>query len=542
MIMNSLLFKLIVLFLIDRQISAQKFSDQKQFNCDADAAKAIRTDAEYGFFFNGKHLFIFLKNYLILFRQPTLAQEPDAKQISLQIRKPFFVYMHSRLYQGVKGVMDQNHEKFYSIRAGPNGFKCHLMDYSDLPAEINETKCDDRYLNTSGLLAPGDVYFYRYIREEGGLFEVKKSEVLNVFLKYRKNELVFEDKDNSSNFRTVIKLDHTVTKAAVDLHYENITYEIGEEPGGRRMMYINQVTLKRSEKYRLIDFSYRFTYQIPLDDYFGCIRKLESYNQIFGIFFNDGTVYLVLSQYYVKFEASLIDDRFEGVEEGALYENRTAYRSTEYQINMIKFDQSRKWVKMLNGQVYLSFDSGQVYKAIYSGEYIALERTGSIVFLACATQTLEVGGHVFCFDEKRYRKMELVDKRLVIPEDSKSHSIGEMFSQVKGFSYGEQNLQFIFNYLEGKFIFMTDKYFFIIDDRKIYLGANGKLAFQYQREVQLDYQENCLMEKCRTPKNRREKSNSYLLSVIVITLSTVALTLLVYYLVYKRAPKSRIVG
>lgn len=335
-------------------------------------------------------------------------------------------------------------------------------------------------------------------------------------------------------------MNYTVTRAAVDLKYDYKLYEISEEPGRIRMVHVRQMILERSEKNKVIQFKIGSVYQMRLDDYLGCTRKLESYDQIKGIYYNDGTFYLVLAQFYVKFEAYLIDDRFEGIEEGALYENRTAYRSNEEQLPKIKFDQERKWVKMLEGANKLSFHSEQVYDVIYSGEMIELKQSDSFDFLGCATQTLEVDGQVFCFTERHYRKMKLTDKRLEIPEDSKAFAIAGMFSEVKDFSYEEQNLKFIFTYLEDKFVFMTDKYYFIVEYSMLSVGDDGKLTIRYQHESQLDYQENCLMEKCTTPRRPRAKKNSYLLSVIVITLSTVALTLLVYYFTHRRAPKPRI--
>lgn len=535
--MSLIWFKLILLFLFSRSTVSQSFPDRKPLDCDRDLQKKVNNE-QFTFLFQQKHLFIILSDYLIMFREPKF-DDSNEKQASLLIKKPFIVKVDDRLHKGMRGVLDQNHQSIYTIRSSENGLRCHLIDFSpnQLLREISENPCEKEGLNTTGLLDPNFDYVYSLVTQDS----IKKGPDLDIILKYRKNELVFENRDELSSFKKVIPLDYTVRKAAADLRYENIVFEIenDEKQNGRPVLHFNQVKLKRSEKTRLIDFSYEFSFKMPLDDFLGCIGPLDSYDHVKGIFFNKNIVYLVLRQFYVMFEASLIDDRFEGVTDEALYENRSVYRASDYQLDRIRFDESRKWVKTIGGEVYLSFYVQDTYKAVFSGELINLERSAKIDDLMCDKQTLEVSGDVFCFEEKHYQKMQRIDTTLSKSNSSRSYPISEMFSEVKEFVYEEQNLLFIFNYVDNNFIFMTDQYFFRIEHSRVHQVNNGRLVIRYDHLDLLDYQENCLLEKCKTPKIRRKKDNTYLISIIVLTLVIVALSLITFFFVYKRAPKWR---
>ena len=532
--MNLFLFNLALLVLFSRPASSQNFLDRRPFDCDRYLWNKIRNE-NFTFLFQGKHLFIILAEHLVMFREPTLTGSNE-EPANLVIKKSFIVNVEDRLKQGIRGVLDQNNHNIYAIRSNSNGFKCHLIDFNELLREISENPCEKAGLNTTGLLDPEDTYCYSYFQKKPNL---PKDAELDVFLKYRKKELVFENREGTSKFQKVIQLGYAVKKAAVDLHYENLVFEIDEEQNGQPVLHANQVKLKRSEKGKLIDFSYGLSYKMTLEDFLGCIRKLDSFDQVKGIFFHDHTVYLVLRQYYVMFEASLIDDRFEGVDENALYKNRSIYRISDYELDKIRFDESRRWVKTIGGEVHLSFNVVDIYNAVFSGKFVSLQRSAKIDRLECDKQTLEVAGDVFCFEEKQYYKMERINQVFAKTNNSKSYPISELFSRVKYFIYEEQNLLFIFNYVENKFIFMTDRYFFTIEHNQVRQIGDGKLVIYCDHVDALDFQENCLLEKCKTAKVKREKNNTYLIAIIVITLATVALSLLVYFFVHKRAPTWR---
>lgn len=231
-----------------------------------------------------------------------------------------------------------------------------------------------------------------------------------------------------------------------------------------------------------------------------------------GIFYErkSKVFYIFIKRFYLRYDKDMVKggfflgnydtDQFYFKEE-RYFGERAHDVKFESGVTNVKWDlgRARMYVKNFADSTYLTpaisnfaitadQKGALAFKRIADG---AIDELSNIRY--CFRQTLEVDGHIYCFDEKHYRLIHKPGKKLE-PRKIARTMIGSIFDTAP-FDWEDWPVKFIFNYKEDLVVFLSYKVQFVFTYRNFRRMPDDTLYFADDRDHVTLMAEHCLFRE-----------------------------------------------
>ena len=290
----------------------------------------------------------------------------------------------------------------------------------------------------------------------------------------------------------------------------------------------NHIDVDQFEVKNRIGADHLVYYKFRLEEFFNCYNK-ES-DDLKGVYYGGEFYYLFIGHFYLEIKDSeLVENKFLLSDydykrpKAFRFENDEVYKNVRYE------DGYTKWIKITYDDTYLVlydqvFDIN-VDKAKH--ELFFIENTSMKHLVNCPKQTLNVEDNIFCFEEFNYY---LLERTTGNTNASKVYDlpIRDLFTDTMVTYEEGQSLQFIINYKEDMFIFLTETHQFEVAYASLTISSD-KLKLSIKPDSFLRKRENCLFRKCSIMPISSSIKVWITLLILLIIIVIVLFSILVLY-------------
>lgn len=271
------------------------------------------------------------------------------------------------------------------------------------------------------------------------------------------------------------------------------------------------------------------TPSIAMDELLNCHRKFRDPREVKGIFYEKESdfFYIFINRFFLKIEEDLVRTGFR-IDDRHYAKAYDLKFSSNYEFEIAR----TKWVKTLKQKSYLVTNKRNVFElnhdSMVKNYFTADEGYNQIE--KCAHQTLNIGKHVFCFDKQYYHYFmtngDLVNSSTYRPARFK---ISNIFQDSSIHYRDDEELNFIFNYNQDKFvIMMTKTRLFVIDYSKFTTSNDWQIQLNYKPNEQVLVIKNYLFESYAPEESLVNLRSILSLFLISIVISIAILIVLIY--------------
>lgn len=263
--------------------------------------------------------------------------------------------------------------------------------------------------------------------------------------------------------------------------------------------------------------------------------------QIKGIFYDKVSklFFIFIKRFYLKLEIDLISSQFYF--DDKLYETNAHYLEFENDqiYGKVKFENLKtKWIQNYLNEAFFIPSSESSFKLEINLDQNLLikDQIVSNEIKNCKKQIFLIHDSLYCFDDNFY-SFGTNQKFL-------THTI---FEDSPVIFNSEQNVHFIFNYLDNQTVFLTNTFLYIFDKNDFKINnSNKEITFSNHPNYRPIRIKNCLIAKCNKPeitvrKKEQEVQNFNLIELLALVLSIILLILLfiIIYLISRKYLKTK---
>lgn len=238
-----------------------------------------------------------------------------------------------------------------------------------------------------------------------------------------------------------------------------------------------------------------------------CSHDIEKFYDLKGIFYLNGTTYLIFYQYYLMYDQDLIEERFDlnidsPEKMQIVFKNET--EDVRYNLSV-----HYKW-SMVYGyeKIYSKFIDDPIYKVNVENGNLTFEKVEEVLNVHCSGQILMLDEeNMFCFEGSTYFKnffTEKIDNEF----KDKRMNVFTIFKDIQmepRIDFNSTPIEFIFTYKDNEVIFMTKTHIIHLD-LELFSVKNDMIILSQPNDYQIFIDEICLLRDC-APKKYRPRPN-----------------------------------
>lgn len=233
---------------------------------------------------------------------------------------------------------------------------------------------------------------------------------------------------------------------------------------------------------------------LPMTNLLDCPRPHVTLDEVKGIYHDTQlkSFFIFINHYYLQIREDLVENGFKLFGRGDLMQYAKMFEFERYEdAKSVLYDSwTKNWVRSagMNETQLILFGQTFFLSAKNDG-LVIVKRAPNPAILKCHYQTLILKGRVFCFENEYY---------YLINETFRLFQIRLMFAKTAINYTNIQRVQFVFNYMDDKFVLMTLSNLYVIDYSWVNFDES-ELSLNIEPNEDLVERKNCFFQPCEEP-------------------------------------------